>query len=442
MNDAARTRWVALAVAAASGCGGSQLAWYGHSADRSRRVEVRQQGGGQWLLLEGRRSRSYRYIATHDLAFAPDGRRLAFAAEVEEHPERWSVVTDFVEGRSWDGVAGLRFGPDGRRFAYAALDGKRWRMVIDGVPQRPFDAVDVDSVTFSPDGKRVAYAAQDADCARTVIETAPGDCVGRVVGLALGRVAADDVRVVADAVDGSDAHVFRGVDRTLDLPRARALVVDAAVEHWAVLSESPQGRRLVVDGREQESFDEIDHVVWGPKGRIAYTARRGGAWHVVACERVSEPYKEVEEPVFATNGSHVGYLGRDPGKSVVAIDNHVIWESPAPATALVLSDDGSRVGWLFREGGSVVIAVDRERHRFEVAVERTLRFSRDSRHWAALVGSLAERRLFVVVDGVIRLPFDAEEFFGGSASDFGSQLGAWVSAELELHLARAGARGS
>ena len=353
-------------------------------------------------------------------------------------------MTDFVEGPSWDGVAGLRFGPGGRHLVYAALDGHHWRMVVDGTPEAPFDEVDVESITFSPDGHRVGYVGGDRLCARVVVDAVSGDCIARVVGVALADVPEHDVRVVADAPDGSDAHVFVGRDRVLDLARASDLTVDPSVRHWAVVAASPPGWRLVVDGREGETFERLDRVVWDPSGRsVAYAARRDGAWHIVVNGRVGPSYREVEEPVFSANGAHVGYVGRDEGRSVVAIDDRTVWESTAPATALAFSDDGAHVAFTYRDGATAVISVDGERFGFEVAVERTLRFTRDGKHWAALVGSLHDRRLFLVVDGRVRLPFDAEELFGSGSGDPAPRLAGWVAAELERYVARTGgARGS
>jgi hypothetical protein len=433
----------ALVLAAVSACAGPELAWYGHTPDRARRVEVRQQGDSQWLAIDGRTSRRYRAIAADDIAFDGDGRRFAFAAEVALGPERWSVVVDFVEGRPWDGVAGLRFGPAGRRFVYAALDGGRWRMVVDGVPERAYASVNVDSLAFSPDGTRVAYVADDGHCARVVVDATPGECAARIVGFAPGNAPADDVMVLAEAIDGSTAHVLVGGRRVLDLPRVRAIAVDPGVRHWAAIAGSQDGWHLVVDGREEESFDEIDHVVWAPGGdAVAYVARRDHGWHAVTGGRVSPAYAEVEPPVFAATAPRVGYVARDPGRSVVAIGDRIVWESAAPATALTFSDDGARMGWFYRDAGRAVIVVDGERYAFDIAVDRTLRFSRDARHWAALAGSLAERRLFLVVDGMRRMSFDAEEFFGSPGGDPAARLGAWVSAELALYLSHPGDQGS
>jgi hypothetical protein len=432
-------------LALSTACGGTSLAWYGHTPDRTGRIEVHQAAGAQWLTLGERASRRYRFVAAEELAFDPAGRHLAFAAEVSSAPERWTVVKDFVEGRTWDGVAGLRWSPDGRRFVHAALDGGLWRMVVDGIPQGAHASVDPDSVAFSPDGRRVGYTVQDGACARAVVDTHEGDCAGRVVGLALADVPSRDVVVLADGGDGREAHVHVGADRALDLEGARDLAVDARGLHWAVVEVTSRGSRVVADGAPQPMFERVEHLVWSADGgRLAYAARGEGAWRVVVDGRASPPYAEVDPPVLAPSGERYGYVARSGGRSVVVVDGAVAWESPSPATGLTFSDDGARVAWMYRDEQGAVVAVDAERHRFDVAVERALRFSRDGRHWAVLVGSLAERALYVVVDGAVRLPFDAEELFGSpvAGTEPGARLGAWVSAEMERYLARAGARGS
>ncbi len=438
-----------LAIAGgAAACSPTQVAWYGHTPDRAHIVEVRQKGDAQWLVVGDRTSRRYRAIAADDIAFDANSGRLAFAAEFQECPERWTVVTDFVEGPAWEAIAGLRFGPRGARLAYAGLDRGRWSVVVDGTRGPAFQAIDADSIAFSPDGLRVGYVAADRACVRTVAEGVAGTCFARVVGLAVADTVAGDVLVAADRSDEAQAHVFVGGTRVRDVRGARSLTVDPDVRHWAVVADAAgDGRgdavgasRLVVDGSEKgESFDRIGRVVWAPDGStVAYTARRGDTWRVVAGEHASPGYAEVEDPLFAANGGHLGYLARDPGRSVVVVDGKTVWESEAPATALVMSSDGSRRGWIYRDGAKAVIAVDDQRYAFDVAVEQTVRFSHDGRHWAALVGSLVDRRLYVTVDGRRALPFDSEELFGDPAGGAQPRLGKWVSAELELFLARGG----
>jgi hypothetical protein len=399
-------RGAILLLFSVAGCGGSQLAWYGRTPDRARAVEVRQSGDRQWLVVDGHASRAYRFVAAHDLAFDATGRRVAFAAETSEAPEKWVVVADFVEGRAWDAVAGLRFGPRGTRFAYAALDGERWQWIVDGVPQRPFDEVDPDSVTFSPDGRRVGYVASDGACHRTVIDAALGPCNPRVVALSLADDARRDVRLVADEGDGTDGHLFVGQERVLDVPRALGLEVDTGATRWAVRAQGDRGVFVVVDGV------------------------RGA------------PHADVEPPVFSANGAHVGYVAHDGARSVVVVDDRVVDEQDAPITALAFSDDGTHAGWFYRVGAMSGVAVDGHRFPFEVVVERTLHFSRDGRHWAALVGSRTDRRLFITVDGGASLPVDSQEIFDPGAGDPGTRLSTLVAGELDRYLARTRGEGS
>jgi hypothetical protein len=452
-----------LAIAGAAACSPTQVAWYGHTPDRAQVVEVRQKGDAQWLVRGGRASRRYRAVAADDLAFDADGRRLAFAAKLQDRPERWTVVTDFVEGPAWDAVAGLRFAPAGGPLVYAGLDHGRWSVVVDGNRGPGFEAVDVDSIAFSPGGLRVGYVADDGArgraCTRAMVGGLAGPCFAKIVGLAVADAPAGDVVVATDPAGGpggGDAHVFVGGARVSDVRGARALSVDPGVRHWAVVVDAadasvtaparpgadaaPPTARVVVDGSEpQEAFDSIGRVVWAADGSaVAYAARRGDRWRVVIGQHQSAGYAEVEEPVFAAGGARVGYLARDPGRSVVVIDGKTVWESDAPATALVLSADGSRRGWVYRDGTKGVIVVDDQRYPFDVVVEQTLRFSRDGRHWAALVGTLVGRKLYVTIDGRSSLPFDSEELFGDPAAGAQPRLGRWVSAELELYLSRGG----
>jgi hypothetical protein len=434
---------LALLLAATSGCTGAQLAWVGHTPDRSALVQVHQDRQGQWLTLGRRASRRYRFIAAEEFAFDTDAGRFAFAAQLGSQPEHWTVVTDFVEGPAWDGVAALQFGPGGRKVVYAAAQGPAWRMVVDGSPERAFASLDPGSVAFSPDGRRVGYVVQDGVCARAVVDAIPGPCAPHIVGLALADVVSGDVLATADDPDGKSGHVFVGAERVADLEGIHEVVVAPGARHWAAVAAASSSWRVVVDGREQESFDRIEHVTWAAHGRtLGYTALRDGAWHVVVDGRRGPPHADVEEPVFAASAERFGYVARDAGRSSVAIDDRTVWESAAPATSLTFSDDGRRVAWFYRDAETTVIAVDQERFPFEVAVERTLRFSRDGQHWAALVGSREKRQLFVVIDGHVQVPFDAVEFFGNPGGDATARLRAWVSGELAGYLARGTSDGS
>ncbi|MGH7436354.1 MAG: hypothetical protein ACRENE_11835, partial [Polyangiaceae bacterium] len=73
-----------LAIAGATACSSTQVAWYGHTPDRAQVIEVLQKGSAQWLVAGARSSRRYRAIAADDLAFDAGGLRIAFAARVQD----------------------------------------------------------------------------------------------------------------------------------------------------------------------------------------------------------------------------------------------------------------------------------------------------------------------------------------------------------------------
>jgi hypothetical protein len=432
-------RSILVAAMLVAGCAsGPKLAWYGHTPDRSRRVEVHTDGDRQWLSM-GERT-SARYAAVEAVTFDPGGRHVAFAALRGTRPERWSVVLDFVEGAEEPGVAGLRFGPDGARFAYAAERGRGWEMVIDGRGDGRHERIAVDSLEFSPDGRRAGYIAGDDRCERAIVEGVAAPCHLRVHRLLLSNDASGDLSLTSDDGDPEGARLFRGGHAIASVGVAEALFADDLRTRWAVSTRDPAGARVIVDGRAHDPFERIGLPRFSPGGAIvAYTAERDGHAFMVRDGRAGDPHAEIEPPVFA--GRELAYLARERDRSRIVVGDRVVWESPVLATGLTISPAGDRLGWLHREAGGWVITVDGAHHRFDVVIAPTLCFSRDGRHWAALVGSAKARKLSITVDGDTLLPFDSEELFGGGAEN-ASELPRWISAELEMHLSRARSQGS
>lgn len=433
----------ALGIAVATGgCSSSSLLWYGHTPDRARRIEVRASGGGEWLSVAGRRSASYDAIALDSIAIGETG-SLAFAARRRDASgrARWHAVRDLVEGPAWDGVAALGFGPRGSPFVYAAERRGRWRIVVEDRAGPAFDDLDPSSIAFSPDGSRVGYVAYEGSCARAVVDHDAGGCQGEVLGLALAERADADLVLAASSPDGSDARLLVGGEERARFARARSLHVDDQRLRWAVVASEhgAPGFRLHTGGEPGPSFEEIGEVAWAPGGRsVGYRARRGKTWFVVVGTTCSPGYGEVEPPAFSSDGRRSGFIGRTGDISEVVVDGRVLWRKRRVATALELGPRG-RSAWVYRGARGPMIAVDAEHFRYDVVVERSLRFSRDGRHWAALVGSLPKRKLFIAVDGRTRLPFDSTELFGGGVrdGDVGAALGRWVAAELERYLQKA-----
>src|SRR5262245_58215909 len=116
------TRIALVLAVAIAGCGPTVL-WSGHTADRHVRVEVIQEGGLQYVVLDGKRRSAYRGIAGWSIAFSARG-HLSYAAQVGRD---WVVVADGLVSERWSAVGALVLSPDGR-LAYAAERDGGWHV--------------------------------------------------------------------------------------------------------------------------------------------------------------------------------------------------------------------------------------------------------------------------------------------------------------------------
>lgn len=428
-------------------CGGfscgcsSTLAWYGHTPDRTQRIEVQVRSDEQRLVIGDQTSVPYEVFATKAFVFAAGGRHVAVAAarKGDDGQRKWHVLRDFREGAAWDSLAKLDFSPEGVHLAYVAERNRRWHMVVDEKPGPSFDTVQPDTISWSPDGQRWGYVAQEGSCVRAVFETEVGRCFRQVIGISTGKTSAHDMTLAVLLSDDPRVHLFVGGQARGAWAGAKALYVDPSGEHWAILAETEfpeDGLRMVVDGREQPVFEKIAKFVWAPNGlSFAYAAWQQANWFVMENERLSRPYDTVEKPVFSSDGRHVGHVGYAALHGFVVVDGQTVWWDKYPVTALTFDPQGKRKAFMYRDAQGPVIAVDETRHRYDVVIDGSLRFSQDGQHWAAIVGSLAQKKLSMVMDGQTPLPFDSEEFFGGGLyRNLPDPFGTWVSGELELRL--------
>ncbi len=193
-------------------------------------------------LVVGDQARRLDGEYAQQLAFSPDGRRLAYLlfsggeAELVVGDER-RVVEGTVVGTPL-------FSPDGAELAYAVVSGSDM-FVVRGAARGPrFDRVEWASLRYSPDGRRLAYAAVRQ---------------GRALMTADGEVGPD----------------FDRVGPPVWSPDGRR-VAHAA---W-----TPAGACLVVAGRRTEAFDDVSLPAWSLDGRqVRFGGRRGSdisAWTI------------------------------------------------------------------------------------------------------------------------------------------------------------------
>lgn len=433
-----------VACAALLAACGPSLIWSGRTADRRRTVEVIQDGGRQYVVVDGQRRAAYRGVAGWSIAFSERGGHLAYAAQVGE---RWRVVRDGVAGEPWDGIGELVMSRDGR-LAYAAARAGAWRVVVDGLPGPPFGAILAGTLRFSADGRRVVYAGESARRIRVVTDGAPGPAFDGVGQLAISE---DGARVAYAARRGSDAHV----------------VVDGAIgPRWSAIGKlavSPTGRvayaglerdgwRVVVDGAPGPVVDAVRHLLFRDDGRhLAWVARVGerdvltldgapvAAWpalrtaaisfrpvaaggtgaglvHVsghdggqrVIIDGVESPtYTEVGNPIWSATG-RLAYAAREGDRWVMIVDGRRLPGGTSVGDP-VFSPDGERLAYLARpapqrDRATTSVVVDGSHHWFPFALEGSLAFSSDSRRWAVIAGDLARKELYFAIGAAARAP--------------------------------------
>jgi Tol biopolymer transport system component len=124
---------------------------------------VRTDGSGPRLLVS-------RLVSLGDLAFAPDGRRFAYAGVSEKGDRRLHLYTASLRGGRPRAISdaeildGPVWSPDGRWLAYSNYEGEIRRLHPNGrgdqlVAELP--GQEIRGLRWSPDGRHLAYTARD-----------------------------------------------------------------------------------------------------------------------------------------------------------------------------------------------------------------------------------------------------------------------------------------
>jgi len=270
-----------------------------------------EQAAGRFIVIDGSHGHGT-YGEVVDLGFSPDGRSLAYLAEVDG---RWRLVKDGQEvGELYeyvDKLSGLARSPTGGSVAYAARKpGHRGYCVIrDGVPlETEYD--ETYSPVYGPQGKSFAFAARRAG-KHFVVKG------GARVGGTFDALA----ELAFAPVGGSLAFAAR------------------AGETWLV----------VRDGRQVGGmYDAAEDLVFSPDGRsLAFTARTGDKGIVVRDGApVGEPHDRVGYVVFAPQGQSLAFWAEEGEHDIVIRDGKQVgpkYDRVLPF--LQFSGDGHSLAW-------------------------------------------------------------------------------------------------
>lgn len=451
-------------LASLPGCVES-VVWHGRSPDRRREVEVLERSSAQRIRLDGAEGPPFRGIGVETVAFSPDSRRLAYAAQDDAG---WRVVIGDRAGPAWGGIGALLWSPDSRRLAYAAERDGGWRVVVDGRPGPAFDALLEGSLRWSADSRRVAYLVERRGRRSALLddlESAQYDAIGELTlgadGSRAGFIAWQGSGARAVLLDQAGAQLtgplYDGIaelrlsarggrpayaalrDPAEGGPRGWAAVIDGVegplFDRVGSLAWAPDDRRLVYVARHQE-IDQVmvvdvraaapRHAPLGPAfpaivpaslvldaegERLAYIARREDGLHAVVlglaggAALAEGPAFDAVEALSLPPGRS-GYLGHRGGRSWVVLDGapSIPYEW---AGDLVFSPDGRHHAYLARRAGRTLIAQGDRRFGVDQVVEGTLVVD-DTGRWGCVVGVRAARGLAIVIGGLPlrRLPID------------------------------------
>jgi hypothetical protein len=249
----------------------------------------------------------------------------AFSQDIES---RMVFTTVPVEGGLQLDVGGKTFGP------YASLEGTPW---------------------FSRDGKHWGMVVRRPDRAFVIL------------------------------VDGQEKAVYpKEYDRCWDI----SLSPDGG--SWSVRAELATNARarslVIVDGKAQGPFDQVEEVAWSPAGRGWYArARTGGSIYVARAGKKYGPLLGVSEACFDAAGTKLALAETKAGEAWIRVDDKEY--GPYASAEIVRTGNGAYLGFLATlKNGSLELTIGGTKYGPYGYVDWGRQYvSPDGREWLVMV---------------------------------------------------------
>jgi hypothetical protein len=277
------------------------------------------------------------YWMVGHVLFSKDGRHAAFPAQLDKADKYWRMVVDGKAGDSFDALddAQMAFSPDGNRLAYKATRAGKQFLVVDGTPGPAYDGVV--APVFSDNGARVAYVAKQGAEEFYVVDGKEGPHYELTAALSFapgGRryaYAAGKGNKQLLVVDGKPYKPFEGIGDLVFSPDGRRIALTAiSGPKWTA----------VIDGKECGAYDGAGALHFSPDSkRIAFVAGRGKRQLAIVDGKEDPVFDGVGSLTFSPDSRQIGYLAIDGPAKLLVVNGQTI----GPAGAYAFSPDGRHV---------------------------------------------------------------------------------------------------
>jgi hypothetical protein len=374
--------------------------WMGHSPDLNHEVKVCTAGDDQVVVIDGQAGPAFKAIAFGGLTFSPDARHLAYPALDEN---QWKVVLDGVPGRGHDGIAELAFSADGKQLAYSALQDSLWYIFTDTWSSTPFDSLTSGSLQFQDDGSVLVYAGWRQGKCRMVhydaqqgeVSGPPFDWISPSGFKDFGRV----LHYVGHDLEGD--HLMVGGKCVASAARIKgALVRDEGLT--VAFAELVEGRwRIRHNDHPGPWFSNINDLDYNRKtGVVGYIATTETGQMVIQGPDSGKIWPRIEEFKFSPEGARSGWIARNADGQCLVFVNGLQAGKNQWSGNLELADTGMEYAFLAKNEAGWMVKTGWGDTPFDLVIDGSLVLSPNGKHWGCLAGDMAERTLFLAVDGV------------------------------------------
>lgn len=281
---------------------------------------------------------------------------------------------DDAEGRPYDDILpySLVFSPDSKRVAYIAKSGSDSRVVADNQEGDAYESILDGSVTISPNSQRLAYIVRTKSGSNVVID---------------GKEEKRFERIKYQEVSGGQCIPV--------IPPASSLVFSPDSRRLAYVVEVDGKSRVIVDGNEGHSFDEIlpfRPVFSADSKQLSYIARAGEFLFKVTNGKEEEIPSisnfDKNTLVFSPDGKRFAYVRmKSPNRYAPVIDGQELEPAEMIDGKIVFSPDSKRVAYIASNLTLRRLYVDGQAVSEPAHVHHVMSpvFSRDSKHVAYLI---------------------------------------------------------